>query len=338
MVIEKFNTDLKMKEVKERELTENDIKVKIKARGVCHSDLKIQSGSLPTCKQIKFPHVLGHEIAGQIIDKGDNVNKFAIGDSVVLSLYCGCGECEMCKIGEYSLCENLVYWAGFRDWGGFAEYIVVPARTAVHIGGKISFEEASIIPCAIGTAYKAVKRKAKIKAGDGVMIIGAGGLGLHALQIAKHFGAKVIVVDKDISHLKKAESLGADVIVKPNLKDVKDACQSIGKEKLDAVIDIVGLQETIIIGMNNLKKRGKIVIVGFASGKEISIEPYKIMYDEYQIIGSRNCSMEDIEKSVEMVTQSYIIPIIDKIELLENVNDVLERLKKGQVLGRIVLI
>jgi len=227
MVLERFNTELKMKEVREREVKANDIKVKIRARGVCASDLKIKSGLLPTCKQIKFPHILGHEIAGEIVDKGDNVNNFDVGDRVVLSLYCGCGKCEMCKIGEYSLCEHLVYWTGFRDWGGFAEYIVVPAKAAVYLGENISFEEASIIPCAIGTAYKAIKRKAKIKAGDGVMVIGAGGLGLHALQIAKYFGAKVIVVDKDISHLRKAESLGADAIVKPNLKDVSKRCLSI---------------------------------------------------------------------------------------------------------------
>jgi len=90
--------------------------------------------------------------------------------------------------------------------------------------------------------------------------------------------------------------------------------------------------------MDNLKKIGKIVIVGFVPGKEVLIEPYKIMYEDYQIIGSRNCSMEDIKKSVEMVSKSYIKPVIDKIELLENVNNVFTRLGKGQILGRIVLI
>jgi len=337
MVLEKFNTDLVMQEVKEKEIKSNDIKVRIKARGVCRSDLKIKSGLLPICKQIKFPHILGHEIAGEIVDKGNNVNSFNIGDRVVLSLYCGCGECEMCKVGEYSLCEKLFYWAGFKDWGGFAEYIVVPARAAVHIGENISFEEASIVPCAIGTAYKAVKRKAKIKEGDNVLIIGAGGLGLHALQIAKHFGAKVIVVDKDINHLNKAKSLGADAIVKPNIKIAREACQSLGVEKIDAVIDIVGIQESIMMGLDNLKRKGKMIIVGFSPGKEVLIEPYKIMFEDHQIIGSRNCSIEDIKKSVEMISKLYIKPVIDEIEALENVNNVFKKLAKGQVLGRIVL-
>ena len=100
MVLERFNTELKMKEVQEKEVKADDIKVKIKARGVCRSDLKVKAGLLPTCKQIKFPHILGHEIAGEIVDKGKNVHQFNRGDKVVLSLYCGCGECQMCKIGN----------------------------------------------------------------------------------------------------------------------------------------------------------------------------------------------------------------------------------------------
>jgi len=341
MVLEGFCEKLKLKDIQEKELKPGYVKIKVKACGICHTDLKILSGTLPVCKEIEFPFVLGHEIAGKVVEVESEVKNYQIGDRVVVSIYCGCGQCIFCNKGEDAFCENLQYWTGFKDWGGYAEYVTVPARALTLIPNTvaINYVKAAIIPDAIATAYKAIKRKACIKSGDTIMIIGVGGLGLHAVQLAKYFQAKVIAVDKDENHLNRALEEGADFIFKLNSGNAEHTVdQLMYEKKVDSVIDIVGIQSTINFGVNSLKMGGKLIIIGYVPKTHVFINPHEVIHKEIKILGSRACSKKDIEETLELVASGQIHPIIDKVVSFEKVNDLHRQLHDGKIIGRSVIV
>lgn len=339
MVLENFGEKLKLKEIKEKKVRPGTARIKVKACGVCHTDLKIIAGILPVCKEIKFPHILGHEVAGRVVELAEDVENFKVGDRVVASFYCGCGHCQYCDIWEDSLCNNLTYWAGFRDWGGYAENLVIPVRALSLIPENASYVESSVVPDAIATVYKAIKRKAIVKAGDVLMIVGAGGLGLHAVQIAKYFGAQVIILDKEQAHLDKALELGADYALKPNSKEIQKVLDNLTTDgKLDSVIDIVTLQDTFNLDIEYLKNGGKLVIVGYKPGERVNFDPLEILLKEINIMGSRNCAKPDIENSLKLISDGHVKPIIDKIVPFNEVNQIHEELHEGHIIGRAVLL
>jgi len=341
MILEGFGEKLKLKNVQEKELKPGYAKIKVKACGICHTDLKILSGTLPICKEIQFPHILGHEIAGKVVEVESEVKDIHVGDRVVVSFYSGCGKCIYCNKGEDALCENLQYWAGFRDWGGYAEYITVPARalTLIPNTSAITYVKAAIIPDAVATVYGALKRKADIKPEDNVIIIGVGGLGLHAVQLAKYFQAKVIAIDKDEKHLNKALEEGADFIVKLNSDEVENTINHLmHNKKADSVIDIVGTQSTINLGINSLKKGGKLIIVGYEPQTKVFIKPLEVLLKEIQILGSRGSSKKDIEETLKLIASGHIHPIIDKIRPFKEVNELHQQLKDGKIIGRSVIV
>ncbi len=182
MVLKEFNKPLSLEEVEKPHYGENDILVKVKAAGLCGTDLKIQQGKIPVKE---LPLIQGHEVSGIIAETGSQVKNFKVGDEVLISFYIPCNKCELCKAGRETICENLIGRLGFELNGGFAEYIKVPESSLIRKPKELSFSEAAIISCSMGTVYHALLKRAKIKEGDCIAMIGAsGGLGLHAIQIA----------------------------------------------------------------------------------------------------------------------------------------------------------
>ena len=200
MVLKEFNQPLILEEVEKPCYGEHDVLVKVKAAGLCGTDLKIQQGKIPVKE---LPLIQGHEVSGIIAETGSQIKNFKIGDEVLISFYIPCNECELCKAGRKTICENLIGRLCFEQNGGFAEYIRVPESSLIRKPEKLSFFEAAIVSCSMGTVYHALLKRAKIKEGDYIAMIGAGGgLGLHAIQIAKSFNAKVIGIDVKEGKLK----------------------------------------------------------------------------------------------------------------------------------------
>jgi len=180
MVLKEFNQPLSLEEVEKPHYGENDVLVKVKAAGLCGTDLKIQQGKIPVKV---LPLIQGHEISGVIAETGSKVKDFKVGDEILVSFYIPCNECELCKAGRQTICENLIGRLGFELNGGFAEYVRVPESSLIRKPEELSFSEAAIISCSMGTVYHALLKRAKIKEGDYIAMIGAsGGLGLHACQ------------------------------------------------------------------------------------------------------------------------------------------------------------
>ncbi len=337
MVLYKFGEPLKMDEVKTPKIGSDEVLVRVKACGVCHTDLKIYSGEVPT---VTLPHIMGHEVAGDVVEVGERVENLKEGDSVVLYPYITCGNCYYCRISRENICENLFTLGriGFEVNGGFAEYVRIPARNAFKFSEKLSYEKVAVLPDAVVAPFRAIQKQGRVKAGDDVVIIGLGGLGIHGVQIAKALGARVLAVDILDEKVRLAEEFGADVAVNVAKTGFISAVKKFTDGKgADVVVDFVGNSKTLKQGFESLKNGGKLVIVGYEYGVDFQIPPSRVVYYDLEIAGSRGGTRQDLADVIKLTEMGKIKPVVSQVLSLGDANKALELLKEGKVLGRIVL-
>ena len=257
-----------------------EVKVKVAASGVCHSDLSIQNGTLMS----PLPVVLGHEGAGEIVEVGEGVTGLAVGDHVVLSWVAQCGECFYCRRGERQLCEKGSIGAitgGMLDGttrlssrggplfqmagtGTFSEYVVLPAIAAVKIDNDVDLRVAALIGCGVLTGVGAALNTSRIKEGDTVAVIGCGGVGLNVIQGARVAGAaEVIAVDTAPAKLDMAKTFGATGSVDASGGNaVGRVMEATGQRGADVVFEVVGTGPTIEQAVTMTRRGGQTVLVG----------------------------------------------------------------------------
>jgi NDMA-dependent alcohol dehydrogenase len=257
-----------------------EVKVKMGASGVCHSDLSVQNGTLFGA----YPIVLGHEGAGVITEVGDGVEGLAAGDHVVISWVPQCGECFFCKRGQGFLCEAGqagLATGGLMDGtprfskdgspvmqmactGTFAEEVVIPSIGAVKVPDDIPLEIAALIGCGVLTGVGAALNTADIKPGDTVAVVGCGGVGLNVIQGAKIAGAeRIIAVDMIENKLKMAEQFGATDLVDASKGDaVSQVMELTDQRGADVAFEVIGLKETIDQTINMARRGGQAILVG----------------------------------------------------------------------------
>ena len=310
-----------------------EVLVRVEAAGVCHTELHFLDGVLDLGVR---PITLGHEIAGVVEEVGDGVSDVRPGDRVVVYYYVGCGRCRYCLVGEENLCENPKAEYGFISDGGFAEYVKVPARNVVKLPDNIPFEQAAPIGCSVTTAIHATK-KASPKVGEYVVVYGVGGVGFALIQYNKLVGAKVIAVGRRDEKLEKARELGADYIVNAAREDVVKKVLSItGGRGADVVYELVGSKETFSNSIKMLAKKGRIVVIGY-TGELVSVNPLDIVVKEATIIGSVGNTLQELIEAVNLVAEGKIKIVVDDVVSLDRINEALERLRRGQVIGRVVV-
>jgi propanol-preferring alcohol dehydrogenase len=335
MVLREFHQPFLLSEVPRPSIGPGELLIKVKGCGVCYTDVKIASGLTP---DIPLPRILGHEVAGEVAALGKEVKNFREGDRVSLYFYLNCGKCEYCLQQRENLCVNLRARIGFQWDGGYAEYTKVPATHAFLIPPGVSFEEAAILADAVATPLHALREQAQLQAGETLAIIGAGGLGLQAVQIGKLLGARVLSVDLEEKRLAMAKAMGAEETFQATGKELEDSILSYTQGRgVDTVLDLVGKNETFHSSLAFLKKGGKLVLVGYSFDQPFSIFPAVIMRGEFRIIGSRACRLRDMEEVIELVAAKKIKPLVTETFPLEQVNEVHARLKRNEILGRVVL-
>jgi 2-desacetyl-2-hydroxyethyl bacteriochlorophyllide A dehydrogenase len=314
-----------------------DVLVRVKACGICGTDVKIRDG-LVAAPIVVLPHVPGHEVAGEVTEVGPEVTGFKPGDRVTVYLYITCGECAHCRTGRENLCANLKR-VGFEVFGGFADYLVVGARQLLHIGPDMPFEVAAVLPDAVAVPYHAIRHQAKAQVGDKLLIVGLGGLGIHAVQIAKAAGIEVIAADVKDEKLQLAREYGADHAVNPRQTDglafVRELTGGIG---VDAVIENVGSSESLAWTLPATKNGGKLVIVGYSPGKPFPCDSMGMHYHEWEILGSRLSTKQDLAEVIKLVQKGLVKPLVTRRFALEQVNEALEELANDNILGRAVII
>jgi propanol-preferring alcohol dehydrogenase len=335
MVLSQYNTPL---EVHDREIPRVDsgeVLLKVKACGICQTDLKIIRGVIPP-PIVTLPHVLGHEVVGEVVAVGDLVSEVQPGQVGVVYSYVTCHDCNLCLAGRENLCIHLER-IGFEREGGFTEYLKIPAYNFCAFSKDLAVEKMAILADAIGTPYRAITGLAKVRPGQNVLIVGAGGLGIHAVQIAKLCGANVTVADLDPNARDLAKIYGADETLDP-----AEAAQAIleqtGGLGVDAVIEIVGYPETLDWSLPALKSGGKLILVGYAPEHPFALNTMMMHYNEYEIIGCRFVTKSELLELIKLVENGKIKPVVTQTFPFDQANAALETLKEGKSLGRIVLV
>lgn len=337
MMLKEYGQRFAMVELDQSPLGPTDVLLKVKACGICGTDVKIRDG-LVAAPIVVLPHVPGHEVAGEVVEAGCDVADFHPGDRVTVYCYITCGECVHCRTGRENLCLNLKR-LGFEVYGGFADYLVVGARQLLHVGPDMPFEQAAVLGDAVAVPYHAIRQQAKAQVGDRLLIVGLGGLGIHAVQIAKAAGAEIIAADIRHEKLDLAREYGADHVLDPRqgdpLSTVLELTDGIG---VDAVIENVGSAESIAWTLPATKNGGKLVIVGYSPGKPFPCDSMGMHYHEWEILGSRLSTKQDLAEVIDLVQRGLIKPLVTRQFPLEAINEALEELARDEILGRAVII
>ena len=311
-----------------------EVLLKVKACGLCYTDIKIVTGQIPP-PIVTLPHVLGHEVSGEVVDIGQGVTAVRMGDLGVVYSYVTCHDCPQCLTGRENICQNLKR-VGFELDGGFSEYLCIPAYNLCPFSKDLPVHKMAVLADAVGTPYHAITRLAQVRAGQDVLIVGAGGLGLHAVQIAKLCGARVLVVDMNPEALALAKRYGADQILSPQ-EAGRAVSELTSGQGADAVIEIVGTPETLSWSLPATKSGGKLILVGYAPGRPFPVDTMMMHYREYAVIGSRFVTKAELQELIRLVEQKKIEPVVTKTFPFERANEALDALKNREHLGRIVL-
>jgi len=334
-ILKQFNTPLVIEEVPDPLPEPGWVLVRVRACGLCGTDLKIASGVLPF---VHTPLIPGHEIAGEISKVGKGVTNVAPGDRVAVYNYITCGQCSACLQGWDALCSNLAGFVGFTVNGGFAELVKVPANNVFLIPNQISFEEAAILSDAVATPYHALLKRAQAQAGQTVAILGVGGLGLHAVQIAKVMGLRVLAVDVEQAHLELAAKLGAEVVINCAKQSLAEAIASETSGRgVDVVLEMSGNAQAATDGLSLLATRGKMILIGYSPVHPLKVFAQAMVFKELEIHACRASTRQDLVEVIEWVSTGKIKPLIHGVMPLLEINQAYEKIKSSQVIGRLVL-
>lgn len=332
-VLEQFNEPLNVREMADPEPGLGEVIVRTRAAGICRTDLKIIEGVIPT---VKTPLIMGHELAGEVVAIGPGVGGFEEGARVTVGLDITCGTCEYCKRGELDHCARLVR-LGLEQDGSLADLVRVPAANLIEIPATVSFAQAATIPDAVGSPYHAVLQRAEVRPGQTVAVYGLGGLGLIAVQVAVLAGARVIAIARTKERRQLAEELGATWSIDPSDGDVSDQIRGLTDGLgVHAFIDLVGIEGSVDQGVLSCRKGGKVVVVGYFV-PQLTAGMMRLVYDEVSIMGSRGSTRSDLLEAVALVGQGRIRPVIGAELELDAVNEGLDRLRQGSVIGRAVV-
>jgi 2-desacetyl-2-hydroxyethyl bacteriochlorophyllide A dehydrogenase len=304
--------------------------VRIRAAGVCHTDLHLAAG-VPTSPA--FPLVLGHEIAGEIVSSA----AFAADTRVLVYYYDGCGSCDWCAQGLENLCRQANAKWGFDTDGGFAEYLVVPDRCLVAVPESVPLDEAAVLGCSGTTGVHVIDTVAQVRPGETVTVIGVGGVGLACVQVAAARGARVIAVDPHEDSRAVAESLGATRSVDPVAADPVEVVRALaGGDGCDVVVDTVGNDRTPAQAIAMVRPQGRVVLVGYTESPA-HIDVATAVTREVRLFGSVGATLADTAEVLRLAEAGALrIPIADRYSLSQ-VNEALDRLHSGKVVGRLVL-
>jgi len=333
-VLKKYKTAFEIENIAIPEIGEAEVLVRVRASGLCASDLHIQDGQIPT---VKLPFIPGHELAGEVEKVGLEVTGFSQGDHVIAAIDVTCGKCRFCISGRGNLCAFLKR-IGFERDGAHSEYAVVPAPNLVKIQSHVAWEQAAIIPDAVSCMLHCIKVQGKVGVGDRIIILGIGGLGMQGVQIAKLAGAEVFCTSRRGEKVKIAEKMGADVGINTSQKNICEETDELTSgEGFDVVFDNIGTKESIHDGLKICRRGGKIIIVGYTE-QNVPIDLYTLMIQEKEIIGARGSTKRDLIEAVRLVEQGKIKPYVSDTFPLDEINVGLKKLREGKIIGRGVLM
>jgi propanol-preferring alcohol dehydrogenase len=318
--------------------------LKMLAAGVCHSDLHIWDGYyeigggkrlMLADRGIKLPLTMGHENVGEVVALGPDAKDVKVGDVRLVNPWMGCGECKVCRRGDENLClkpQNV----GVFSQGGYATHMLVPSHRHLFDISGLKPTDAAPLACSGVTAFSALKKIPTLK-DEAVVIIGAGGVGLMGVTLARKMGAKdVIIVDIDAGKREAALKAGATKAVDGSAADAVQQIQAATGGGAWGVIDFVGSGATVNLAVASIIKGGAIVVVGLYGGDVTVPTPY-LPLRAMTLRGSYVGSQSDMAELIDLVKRTGVPPVPIRTRPLEDVNAALNDLRAGKVVGRVVL-
>jgi len=320
--------NIKIKQVNDPILHKGEVIIKVKATGICGSDVH---GYLGITGRRTPPMIMGHEFSGDISEIGEGVIKFSVGDRVTVQPLIFCGDCEYCKQGLTNLCINKKYYGSMDTNGSMAEFISVPQKLIYKLPDLLNYLEGAMIePLAI--AYCAVNKVPNIE-GKNVFVVGAGTIGLLVLQVVKSKNpTKIFTSDTDENRLGLAKKMGADFTINPikdNLKDIIN--RETKNEGIDIAFEVVGISATVQQAMSVLKIKGTCVWVG-NSEKMINLNMQEIVTKELNIIGTYGCTHIEFGNSIKFLVEKDLDlnSMISKVVPLNEGPEMFKKLAEGK--------
>jgi propanol-preferring alcohol dehydrogenase len=332
-VLREFKKPLLLEEIERPTPGPGEILIEVEACGVCHSDLHVADGDWGQFASIvKKPLILGHEIAGRVIEKGPQVHELQIGDRVGMPwIHWTCGECEYCLGGNENLCPRQKI-TGVTEDGGYAEFVKAPASHAVRIPDRLTSVEAAPLFCAGVTVYRALKR-ANILRGQTLAVVGVGGLGHLAVQIGCEMGAEVTAIDISEEKLALAKSFGAAATLNAAAADIGKQLRNVGG--FHAVLVTSAAKAAYDLAFNSLRPAGILLAVGLPA-ESICFPPIMMAAREVLIHATAVGTRQDLREVLAMAAAGKIRCQVSTHPLAD-ANAVLNRLRRGEISGRAVL-
>lgn len=343
-----YNQKLVLEDVPLPDIKQTEVLVKVGAAGMCRTDVQLMDGYFRKYVESTFPLTLGHEIAGEIHQLGSAVSKeygLQEGDQVVVVGGWGDGTCRLCRLGDTHICQH-GQWPGFGPYGGYAEYVPVPAEYIIKIDKRFNLKAEELAPLTDAglTPYRGVKKLRDAGAlgpGRVLGVFGIGGLGTYAVQYAKLLGggATVVAFGRNDDKLDAAKNLGADHVINMKGKSLdnirSELTRTVGISELDAGIDCAGAEESIQLGFGLLSTAGHYTSVGLV-GDRINLPLFPLVSREFTYHGSFWGNYNDLSEVVSLAQQGKVHHTVNTTRL-EDVNETLELLRAGDIVGRAVI-
>lgn len=327
---------LKYEDAPEPKIRANEVLLKVKACALNRLDLFVRGG-LPGLK-LEFPHILGSDAAGEVVEAGEVCDTVKTGERVLLAPGVSCGHCSQCVSGRDNACRGY-HLFGYLRPGVNAEYLAVPERNVIPIPGDLSFEEAAAVPLVFLTAWHMLAGVARIQLGEDVLVIGAsGGVGSAAVQIAKLHRCRVIATAGGEAKLAKARELGADDVIDHYEQDIKTEVRRLtAKRGVDVVIEHVGAatwpQSTACLANN-----GRLVTCGATTGGDVDLSLHHLFFRQLNFHGTFMGTLGELHEVLRFLGRGELKPVIDRKFPLSELRAAHERLEKKEQFGKVVVV
>ncbi|KQY04546.1 alcohol dehydrogenase [Mycobacterium sp. Root135] len=317
VVFERFGGSVDVRSVPDPVPSPGGVVVEVHATGLCRSDWHAWAGH---DDGVALPHVPGHELVGVVVEVGTDVRRWSVGDRVTTPFVCGCGVCEWCHAGQAQVCPAQTQ-PGFTHWGSFAERVALHAADTnlVAVTDLVEDSAAAALGCRFATAYRALHARAGLRSGEWVTVVGVGGVGLSAVQIAVAAGAKVVAVDRTPAALELARGLGAahTVLAGGGGGERSDGGMDVAAEVHDltgggshVAVDAVGSESTCADAIHSLRRRGRHVQVGLlpAVGGHPAVPMDRVIGWELDVLGSHGMASVDYPDMLRLVEAGTLRP------------------------------
>lgn len=315
-----------------------DVIIKVDACGVCFHDIVTRNGTLKF--GVQMPCILGHEISGTVVDVGRDVRAFQRGDRVAtVQRYHICGACRYCRTGRETLCPERKFTGDWGMVGGYAEYVAIEDDNVALVPEGVELQDAAIVACAIGTILNAIREIGKLQPGETALVTGAGGgLGMHAIQLARLAGALVIAQTTSPDKADQIRALGAHtVIVHSRGEDFSNAVKKAnGGLGVDVAIDNVGSQlfESI---RRSMGIGGRWIMIGQLTGEFVPFNPAQLFLKNVSMLSATSTTRKQLDDCLALVARGVIKPFVSLALPLEQAAQAHELVETGKSSGRIVL-